>query len=186
MHKPEDTSKRGSEHHLLGAMGAGGSSNYITGMEAAGQSELVNSASLPAKVSDADRAMMESWGFVFAAPFADDPLFMAATLPEGWKKEGSDHDMWSYVVDAKGRKRVAVFYKAAFYDRRADMHLERRYRVDYDAPSDKVKRFTLVDSQTGETLKMIEGAFSETSDKINAFAKEKLGEDWCASSRWTE
>ncbi len=31
--------------------------------------------------------------------------------------------MWSDLLDEKGRKRGAIFYKAAFYDRRADMHL---------------------------------------------------------------
>ena len=32
--------------------------------------------------------------------------------------------MWSYLTDQHGRQRVAIFYKAAFYDRRAFMRLE--------------------------------------------------------------
>jgi hypothetical protein len=60
-----------------------------------------------------------SLGFTFGDPDPDDPLFMPATLPEGWKREPADHDMWSYVVDDLGRQRAAVFYKAAFYDRKA-------------------------------------------------------------------
>jgi predicted secreted protein len=29
--------------------------------------------------------------------------------------------MWSYIVDDEGTQRVAIFYKAAFYDRDAFM-----------------------------------------------------------------
>src|SRR5206468_1980936 len=98
--------------------------SYITGMESAGQRQLVDSASLPTdtKGRDGDFAAL---GFVFGEPDETDPMFRPATLPEGWHKEGSDHAMWSRVVDERGLRRVAVFYKAAFYDRSASMHLVR-------------------------------------------------------------
>lgn len=35
--------------------------------------------------------------------------------------------MWSYLVDELGRRRGAIFYKAAFYDRDAFMRLESHY-----------------------------------------------------------
>lgn len=54
-----------------------------------------------------------------------DDLFIQALLPAGWKKEATDHSMWSDLLDEQGRKRGGIFYKAAFYDRRADMHLNR-------------------------------------------------------------
>jgi hypothetical protein len=50
-------------------------------------------------------------------------MFRPATLPEGWRREGSDHAMWSHIVDDQGRKRASIFYKAAFYDRGAHMSL---------------------------------------------------------------
>ena len=46
-------------------------------------------------------------------------MFTEATLPTGWKREPSEHPMWSYIVDERGIRRVSVFYKAAFYDRSA-------------------------------------------------------------------
>lgn len=118
----ENTGKRDPLLHLLGAM-SDGTSDYITGMEADGQRQLVNSDRLPVR-SGGDDAYLKL-GFTFGDPDASDPLFRPATLPPGWKREGSDHSMWSYIVDEQGRKRVGIFYKAAFYDRDAFMRLER-------------------------------------------------------------
>lgn len=60
-------------------------------------------------------------------------------MPDGWKKEPTDHDMWSRIVDEKGRERAMVFYKAAFYDQRADMRLVGRYKIvgPYDSDMEK-------------------------------------------------
>lgn len=117
----ENTAKRDPMVHLLGAM-SDGSSGYIEGMERAGQSQLVNSTDLPTRMGE--QAEYEKLGFTFAEGGQRDRLFRSATLPEGWKREGSDHAMWSYIVDGLGRRRVSVFYKAAFYDRDAFMSLE--------------------------------------------------------------
>ncbi len=122
---PENASTRPAELHMLGIL-SDGQSGYIQGMEAAGQRQLVGSTSLPTKANGGDEAY-EKLGFTFGKPDPCDPLFRPATLPEGWHKEGSDHAMWSYVVDQLGRRRVAVFYKAAFYDRDAFMRLETVY-----------------------------------------------------------
>lgn len=91
-------------------------------MEAAGQQQLVNSDRLPVDTDGQDQAFIDL-GFTFGEPDADDPLFRPATLPEGWTRRASDHDMWSYLVDETGTDRVSIFYKAAFYDRRAHMGL---------------------------------------------------------------
>jgi hypothetical protein len=117
----ENTSTRDPHLHLLGAVSEG-TTGYITGMEAAGQRQVVASTLLPIEIRGASDADFEKLGFTFGAK--RDDLFREATLPAGWSKQGSDHNMWSYVVDQHGRRRVAVFYKAAFYDRKADMHLE--------------------------------------------------------------
>ncbi|MFJ2477075.1 hypothetical protein ACIOWI_29570 [Streptomyces sp. NPDC087659] len=108
---------------LAASMGPGGSGQAITEQERAGQAQLVNSDRLPAKMPYNAQADFEALGFTFGEVDPRDPLFRPATLPTGWKRQASDHDMWSYVVDELGRRRVGVFYKAAFYDRRASMSL---------------------------------------------------------------
>lgn len=104
------------------SMGPGGSDQAVAEQERAGQAQLVNSDRLPTDLNG-DQTDFEALGFVFGERDPRDPLFRSATLPEGWKREASDHSMGSYVVDGLGRRRVSIFYKAAFYDRRADMTL---------------------------------------------------------------
>ena len=94
----------------------------IGAQERAGQAQLVHSDRLPTELHS-KREDFEAVGFTFGDPDPGDPLFMPATLPEGWRKEGSDHDMWSYIVDQYGRRRASIFYKAAFYDRSAHVGL---------------------------------------------------------------
>jgi hypothetical protein len=108
--------------NALGAL-AVGTTDWITAQEAAGQRQVVASASLPTDSGGTDAEFL-ALGFTFGDPSPRDPMFRPATLPEGWSKQGSDHSMWSYVVDSLGRRRVAIFYKAAFYDRSAHMRLE--------------------------------------------------------------
>lgn len=98
----------------------------IERQEKAGQGQLVSSTNMPIKLSPSHEAF-EMVGFTFGEPLDD--LFMKATLPTGWSRETSDHAMWSYILDERGRKRVEVFYKAAFYDRRAEARLVKRYSV---------------------------------------------------------
>jgi hypothetical protein len=108
---------------LAASTGPGGSGQAIDDQERAGQAQVVNSEQLPADLNGDDQADFEALGFTFGEADPGDPLFRPATLPEGWTREASDHHMWSYVVDQLRRRRVAVFYKAAFYDRRAFMRL---------------------------------------------------------------
>ncbi|MFI6248999.1 hypothetical protein [Streptomyces sp. NPDC051016] len=110
------------------ALATGDTDAIIRAQERAGQQQLVHSDRLPTETSNAgDTALLRDLGFVLGEPDPADPLFRPATLPEGWKREASDHDMWSYVIDQLGRRRLAVFYKAAFYDRRAFMRLNTLY-----------------------------------------------------------
>jgi hypothetical protein len=110
---------------LLDGMSGGNGSAAIEAMEERGQTELVNSDRLPVDSGNNDEAFI-AVGFTFGTVDPDDRLFRPATLPAGWKREGSDHAMWSYLVDQHGRRRVGVFYKAAFYDRSAHMYLNSR------------------------------------------------------------
>lgn len=115
----EDTSKRDPMLHLLSAA-VEGNTSYITGMEAAGQRQIVAATRLlPA---DGDWEALQTLGFGAPEP-TDDELFVKTSLPQGWTKGETDHDMWSSVLDERGIERVSVFYKAAFYDRRASFHI---------------------------------------------------------------
>jgi hypothetical protein len=97
----------------------------IEAQEAAGQSEFCATDVLP---KECPRKELESFGVKFGADHDD--LFVNVTLPAGWKKKATDHSMYSDLLDDQGRKRASIFYKAAFYDRRADMHLVRRYKYE--------------------------------------------------------
>lgn len=132
----------------------------IEGSERAGQAELLHSDQLPIpNVSGLSRLgdemeQFQRLGFTFGAPVEGDDLFVHATLPEGWKREGSDHAMWSYIVDEQGRRRVAIFYKAAFYDRRADMRIESRFQTDCVNPEAALDDmlWIAIDRKTGLAL----------------------------------
>jgi hypothetical protein len=91
--------------------------------EREGQAALVaDSTALPIDLHYPDtESDLVALGFTLGSPI--DNLFREATLPAGWQKRASDHAMWSYIDDDQGRERVVVFYKAAFYDRRAHMRL---------------------------------------------------------------
>lgn len=107
-----------------------GKTEMILRQEKLGQQELVQSETLPTNMGGEESAF-EAIGIKLGDPVPDDPLFRYVTLPEGWKHiEHVDHDMWSYIVDQDGNERVAVFYKAAFYDRRAHCDWKARVRTD--------------------------------------------------------
>lgn len=97
----------------------------IEAQEAAGQAALVASDTLPTDLGWGDhirdRAILEAAGVQFLGVCENDPLFQRVILPAGWKKVPTDHSMWSKLVDETGRERAAIFYKAAFYDRKAHM-----------------------------------------------------------------
>lgn len=110
-------------HSIVRPLGDPGRGEYIESMEHEGQKQLLESAVLPTKMNrftDGQAKFLEL-GFTFGELVPGDPLFIEATLPEGWKREGSEHNMWSYLVDERGIRRVAIFYKAAYYDRDAFM-----------------------------------------------------------------
>ena len=144
----ENTSQTAQENPMLGLVMAlpGG----IEASEARGQRQLVESSVLPTDIRDpyedgkllkgATRSLMESWGFVFGEVVSGDPMFQNVQLPAGWKKKGSSHAMWSSVVDDKGRERLSIFYKAAFYDRSAFMGIVSRYKVDTE-PQDPANKY---------------------------------------------
>lgn len=107
----------------------------IEAQEAAGQRELVASERLPKEGTITTRfgegtpyrATLEQLGFVFGEDI--DKVFVACTLPPGWRKEATDHAMWSRLLDADGHERAAIFFKAAFYDYHAHVSWTPRYQL---------------------------------------------------------
>src|ERR1035441_3439422 len=94
-----------------------GSDGAIENQERDGQRQLVNSDQLPTRAEA--QVVYEAVGFPCGERDAGAPMFRPATLPPGWSRKGSDHAMWSYLVDELGRERAGIFYRAAFYDRSA-------------------------------------------------------------------
>lgn len=125
----EDEARRNPLGLLVQAMEDRAPGDFILRQEAQGQRELARSETLPTEMSAEDRAALEKAGVVFEGPVANDKLFQHARLPSGWRIAPTDHSMWSNLVDANGRKRASVFYKAAFYDRAAHLHVVRRFSV---------------------------------------------------------
>lgn len=72
------------------------------------------------------RETLETAGVKFGEVVEGDSLFQYVELPVGWKKQGTDHDMWSSLHDENGKEVATIFYKAAFYDRRAHLGLSRK------------------------------------------------------------
>lgn len=107
-----------------------GGSGSIEASEARGQQELVHSNTLPSEMQKEDRDTLEAAGVVFGKVVGGDSLFIQCTLPEGWTKKPASHPMWSELLDEKGRKRASIFYKAAFYDRKARLDVETYYKVE--------------------------------------------------------
>lgn len=112
----------------------------IEAQEAAGQKSFVANSTLPIECNSGIHEQFEQIGIVFGEPVDD--LFIEVQLPDGWRKERTEHSMWSNLLDAQGRVRATLFYKAAFYDRCAFMNIVRRfsyraqpvggYESDYD------------------------------------------------------
>jgi hypothetical protein len=133
---------------LLDMMSEKTPGDAIYAQEAAGQQSLVNSDTLPSRMSSDDRKVLEQAGVIFGDPVPGDDMFIYVTLPEGWTKLGTSHSMHSELLDKKGRKRAGIFYKAAFYDRRADLNVVRRFGtgMDYDLTDKGVVVMFVTDS----------------------------------------
>jgi hypothetical protein len=129
---------RGDLDNFMVAATPGG----IEAQEAAGQAMLCAAAQLPKEMRGCTREQLEMIGFKFGADV--DQIFVSCTLPPGWKKQATDHSMYSDLLDEQGRKRASIFYKAAFYDRRADISMSRRYNVETYAKGSSKESFRVI------------------------------------------
>lgn len=133
--------------NLLAAISPGG----IEAQEARGQIQFVASETLP---KDCPKDDLELLGIKFGLPHDD--LFFEVQLPDGWKKQATDHSMWSDLLDDKDRIRGNIFYKAAFYDRNAHMNLCRyiNYTQVYEHHDDYIEGVIqfVANNADGETI----------------------------------
>jgi hypothetical protein len=160
----------GDFHNATVASTPGG----IEAQEAAGQAMLCAAAQLPKEMHGCTREQLEAIGFKFGADV--DELFVTCTLPPGWKKQATEHSMYSDLFDEKGRKRASIFYKAAFYDRRADLSLSRRYSVNgYEKGSSK-ESFRVAAKDCATVIH----EFGETADYNERRKLEEQGWAWLA------
>ncbi len=121
-----------AEVAMHGPQGSKGAGDAILRQEADGQRSFTSSDTLPTEMSKEDRKILKKAGVKFGSPVPGDSLFTYVTLPAGWKKVPTSHSMWSDLVDDKGRKRASIFYKAAFYDRKAHLGTDRRFSIGMD------------------------------------------------------
>jgi len=127
----------GNIKNFMAAITPGG----IEAQEKAGQLEQAERETLPLELGQRRNTSIEDvrkpWeGLGFQFGKIVDEIFVEAKFPTGWKKRPTDHSMGSEIVDDKGRVRGIIFYKAAFYDRRAHAYLTPRFSVtnDYAEP----------------------------------------------------
>jgi len=100
----------------------------IERQEKEGQIAMIGSNHIPKIIRGATIEQLTELGFKFGAEV--DKLFIECELPAGWKKQATEHSIHSDVLDDHGRRRASIFYKAAFYDRRAEMQMLSRFWVD--------------------------------------------------------
>lgn len=176
--KPVNTTKQAYDNPsaiVIEAM-LKGTSQMIYDQEAVGQESFVGSETLPSKMLYPENAkkMLKKWGFVFHGEVEGDPMFHYVTLPEGWKKERTDHSMWSKLLDQQGRERASIFYKAAFYDRSAHLSLTCRYgfHTDYDRRDAEGVEVVIV-TDCGERIHETEPLANEDGQNWESYEKSK-------------
>ena len=104
----------------------GAAAGGVIEQEKQGQRELVASSQLPVDGLLGDkRPRWEALGVkILDDGVSDDPLFCHVELPAGWRKVPTEHPLWTNLVNQDGEIVATIRYKAAFYDRYADISLK--------------------------------------------------------------
>ena len=127
---------------------SGSPTEFIERQQAQGQRSLVQSETLPVDIIDGKKEDLEKSGIKFLGEVPGDKLFQFVELPEGWKKQATNHSMWSKLFDDRGRERASIFYKDAFYDRAAHLSIKRRYNVQTDSEGHEKRYGICLDDRT--------------------------------------
>ncbi len=159
------------------------SGDDIRAQEKQGQQELVNSDRLPRdlEIYGDHRTPQELYAAlgIVVTDEADD-LFFNVQLPQGWHKQDTSHDMWSKVLDEKGRERLSVFYKAAFYDRKAHAHICKRYNFTsvYGDEGHILNAVSITDSGKEIHRVTFEAEKDEAYEKYRAYGEAYMNENF--------
>ncbi len=151
----------------------------IEAQEAQGQEDFVESQTLPI---DCPKEQLEMLGFVFQDP-ADD-IFVNVVFPEGWSVVPTEHSMWSDLVDPKQNKRGGIFYKAAFYDRSAQLHLNRAVTLTRNYELKEALQFLVMHGEEVLFPTDIVRGLEQYSDEYWVEEKrlKKVAEDWMSKN----
>jgi hypothetical protein len=136
---------RGDLENFLVASQPGG----IEAQEARGQRDLVETFNRLPHMKEREMDAAVKMGFIIGDRI--DEVFVAATPPKGWTLRATEHSMHSDIIDDNGRVRGGLFYKAAFYDRKARVSWNRRYTVDIDY-RDGFEIYIARDNKTNEPI----------------------------------
>jgi hypothetical protein len=149
--------------------------------EKQGQQEVVENTLIPKDIGNGSLADLLRLGFTMVNEDADE-LFYEMRLPESWKLVADpEHSMYSYILDSTGAKRASLFYKAAFYDRRADLSFLVRYQVNaYDSVENEPDHFavSVYDNKEGKVVK----SFGTRPHKDYDNPKPQEARDWLAAT----
>lgn len=178
----------------------GGNPNAIEAQEAEGQKELVASLQLPRKCNSPrginTATQYHKMGIKVFTTSKGDDLFLGVKLPDGWKKEATDHSMWNNLLDDKGRVRATFFYTAAFYDRDAFVNFSTRYNWNSNYEDKDNVSYFVKDNSTGkivfETEKMSRDVKQpdyfkiqdELQNQCKQFLKDKFPEHEDINAYW--
>lgn len=118
--------------------------------------------------------------FGFRITVGGDDIFHGVGAPDGWEIRPTEHAMHSDIVDDRGRVRGGIFYKAAFYDRRAAGNWVTRYqaRTDYSREYRSVVACDAIDTETGDVLFHSEIICGERKNWLCQDEADKLVTDW--------
>lgn len=108
-----------------------GEENVLENIELEGQDEITRRTKFP-KDMHPERSVWEEVGFKFS-DIPDDDLLCDGTLPDGWNIQGTEHPMWSEIIDKDNNIRGTIFYKASPYDRKAFMSLNQKYKIERES-----------------------------------------------------
>jgi len=177
---------QGQTEVFLDVMGGLDVGKAIENQEKAGQLRSCKQQRLPISGTWDNKQQWEDLGFVFTDE--KDHLFVSVIFPEGWSLKPTDHSMYSDLIDDKNRKRGAMFYKAAFYDEKANVYLTRRYSVkkNYDDPDPDNILIDVIDKATNTVIQSFKKNMAECAgqskyavqDALEAEARELLDRDY--------
>lgn len=153
MGKPIDESQFDPCLLLLESMTLGGS-KAVEAQEARGARQLHGATVLPTSGTE-DAELWVKLGFKLGEPFPDDPLFRPAEFPAGWRITNNPENpdpRGMQLVDNRGRRRAYVFYKAAYYDRKASIRLVTRYEVCHRRYDPRSLSTEVLDNASGAAI----------------------------------